>query len=94
MMASAVVDDACLTGGTVVMVAADTLWGPGCRFLRCYGYWRVFFHEHLGALGGPAGGLSGPAVTPQAQDPLLLCSAEARSNVAAQAAARCLELRS
>ena len=26
------------------------LCGPGCRFLRCYGYRRVFFHGHLGTL--------------------------------------------
>ena len=35
---------------------------------RCYGYWRVILDGHLRALGGPAGGWSVPAVTPQAQD--------------------------
>ena len=44
------------------------LCGPGCRFLRCYGYRRVFIHDHLGTLGAPSGVWSGPAVTPQAQD--------------------------
>ena len=32
------------------------LCGLCCRFLRCYGYRRVFIHDHLGTLGGPAGG--------------------------------------
>ena len=53
--------------------ALAPLCSRGRRFLRCYavrcGYLRrVVLGDHLRTLGGPAGGWSVPAVTPQAQD--------------------------
>ena len=36
------------------------LCGPGCRFLRCYGYRRVILDDHLRTLGGPGRGVVSP----------------------------------
>ena len=36
------------------------LCSRGCRFLRCYGYRRVFIHDHPPDLGGPARGAVRP----------------------------------
>ena len=36
------------------------LCGPGCRFLRCYGYRRVILDDHLQTLGKPCRGVVRP----------------------------------
>ena len=47
----------------VVSVSALThgpLCGPGCRFMRCSGYWRVILDIHLRTLGRPGRGVVSP----------------------------------